>query len=71
MIFEAVPSLGEDLRLPIWAFSARAKNTAGRAPAVVSLSQPKVKSDAMELSPGEAITSCLSVCTQVDPTGSL
>ena len=43
------------MSLPIWAFSARARSTAGRAPVVVSLSQPKVKPDAMKLSPGAGI----------------
>ena len=55
MIFEGAPCLGEDLSLPIWAFSARARSTGGRAPAVISLSQPKVKPDAMKLSPGAGI----------------
>ena len=43
LIFEGAPCLGKDLSLPIWAFSARARSTAGSAPAAVSLSQPKVK----------------------------
>ena len=55
LIFEGAPSSGKDLSLPIWAFSARARIAAGRAPAVVSLSQPKVKPDAMKLSSGAGI----------------
>ena len=55
LIFEGAPCLGKDLSLPIWTFSARAGSTAGSAPAVISLSQPKVKSDAMKISPGAGI----------------
>ena len=52
-VFEAVPRLREDLGLPLWAFSARAKHAPGGAPAVVCLGQPRVVPNGIKLDTGE------------------
>ena len=53
VVYEAVPQLLDTLRLPVWAFSARAKHAPGGAPAVVRLRQPKLLADGVVLDTGE------------------
>ena len=53
VVYEAAPQLLDTLRLPVWAFSARAKHAPGNAPAVVCLRQFKLLADGVVLDTGE------------------
>lgn len=54
-VYEAIPRMQNDMRLPLWAFSARAKHAPGGAPAVVHISQPKLQPDGIQVKTGETL----------------
>lgn len=61
VVYEGVPQLRENLHLPVWGFSARAKHAPGGAPAVVCLSQPKLVPNGIAVDNGETSEALLLI----------